>query len=171
MERTMWWSAVSLLIVSWTPGCSGGDSGPSGAAAGEFITCDANTVKVTGTLGGEKVDIAQPAAGGGFSQFNGGQYCTQCNSLGKDPALIDVALRWMGLVANGSTADATGEIVMPSAGPLAGQKLCAGAGTRIRMANDGEMATLQFVVRGIQGGAACADAVSGELHGCYYSPH
>jgi hypothetical protein len=169
MERFDWWSAISVVVVVSSVGCSG-DGGPA-AGAGEFITCDANTVKVTGTLNGEKVDISQPTAGGGFSQLNGGEYCTQCNRPDKDATLIDVTLRWMGLVADGATADATGEIVMPSAGPLAAQKLCVGAGSRIRMANEGEMATLQFAVHGIQGGAACGDAVMGELEGCYYSPH
>jgi hypothetical protein len=73
----------------------------------------------------------------------------------------------MGLVADGSTAAATGDVVMPNMGPLAGEKLCAGAGTQIRMPNQGEAADFQFIIRGLMGGTSCMEARSGELRGCY----
>jgi hypothetical protein len=157
-----------MLLFAMLAGCSG-SSEPPPASSAEFLTCDPGTVKVTGTLQGNPVDITQSSAGGGFSQLNGGDYCTQCNRPSPDPTLIDVQLQWMGLVADGSTASATGQVVMPTTGPLAGEKLCAGAGTLIRMPNQGEAATFQYIIRGLMGAAGCTEARSGELRGCYHS--
>jgi hypothetical protein len=157
------WVSVCVLLAA----CSSSGENPS--TESEFLTCDQGTVKVTGTLQGTPVDITQNPSGSGFSQLNGGQFCTQCIGGSHDPARIDVTLQWMGLVPDGATADATGEVVMPTTGPLAGEKLCAGTGTRIRMARDGEPATLQFIIRGITGAAGCTEARSGELRGCYHS--
>jgi hypothetical protein len=166
-------SAFRTALFTWAPllllaACGSGGSAGQEAEQNQFITCDTGTVKMTGAISGSPVSITQSAAGGGFSQFQGGEYCTQCNRPDHDAALLDVQLRWMGLVSDGSTADATGEVVMPTSGPSAGEKFCAGPGTRIRMANQGEQATLQFAIRGLKGGSACTTEVMGELDGCYH---
>jgi hypothetical protein len=153
----------------WTLLAACGSSSEDPGSASEFLTCDKGTVKVTGTLQGSPVDISQSASGGGFSQLNGGQYCTQCSLPTRDATLVEVNLQWMGLVPNGGMADATGDVTMPTGAPLAGEKLCAGAGTRIRMATKDEAATFQYIIRGLMGGAGCMEARTGELRGCYHS--
>src|SRR5207249_137403 len=139
------WCATLVAIPMFAACGGGGGESPPAQGSSDFITCDASTVKVVGTLSGNPVDIHQSASGSGFSQLNGGDFCTQCFGGSPDPSLIAVTLHWSGLVADGDTADANGNVVMPSSGPRAGETLCSGAGTRIRMANQGEPATLQFV--------------------------
>jgi hypothetical protein len=83
--------ASSIGLSAILTACGSSDENPAGSAA-EFLTCDMNTVKVTGTLDGKPIDITQSSSGGGFSQLNGGEYCTQCSLPTPDPTLIDVQL-------------------------------------------------------------------------------
>ena len=57
---------------------------------------------------------------------------------------------------------ASGKITMAS-GPLAGQALCAGDGTIVRISND----AFQFNVSGIRSGATCDQVHTGTLRGWF----
>jgi hypothetical protein len=160
---------VALMSMGSLLGaCGSSSSGPAagddggGTGPGDFIPCMGTGIWVKGTLEGTPIDLMQSSNGAGFSQLNGGSFCSLC--VAPDPALVDVHLQWMGLIADGETGAATGSIVMPTNAPRAGEKLCAGAGTKIHMVSGG---ILEFVILGIKAGAACDQEVSGDIHGCF----
>ncbi len=129
-----------------------------------LINCAAGTMRIEGSLDGTSVSISQTSATGSWAQTDGGDFASQNNTANFDPSLADVEVHCQNGIVVGASTNATGTIVMPSGGPYEGETFCAGQGTLVRSAADGE---LQWVFKHITGGSSCAVPVAGELRGCF----
>lgn len=153
---------IAMAALSLDPGCGQGASSPEPG-----IACAADEFRLAGQLDGQTIDIREGtvASGGGMTQLSGGQFSTQMVALAPDPSRTKLDLQWAKAMADGDTSDATGTLLMPNSGVLAGQSYCLGNGTKVHMSSDGE--TLRFQLAGIASGSTCATPVAGQLQGCW----
>ena len=124
-------------------------------------------------MGGATVHLEQSPAGGGFSQFQGGQFDTPLDvtingmSLPVDPGDVQLHLKWAGDVVDGSSAAATGTVILPSSAPHGGERLCAPVTASDFHAR--ERRFLQFDLKGLQAESSCTTPIAGRLRGCWAS--
>jgi hypothetical protein len=150
--------AVPVLAMS----C---DAEPDSVTATDFPLCAPGSMHIVGSLDDMSIDLTLPGPSGGLSQGDdGGEYQYQADFL-SDPTEPDLRLTWPRGVVSGKVSPATGTLRLME-GPFAGQSLCAGAGTTIRIPRDESQGTIQFELLDIRSGESCAVAHTGALRGC-----
>jgi hypothetical protein len=130
-----------------------------------LISCAPGTMRLEGVLDGMSIAISQTSETGGWAQTEGGELGAQNNTgSAREPSLADVDLQWHTGITVGRSTAVTGIVVMPTGSAFAGETFCAGDGSIVRSAGDGE---LQWVLKNVTGGSGCAVPVMGELRGCF----
>ena len=141
------------------------DGAPDPVTASDFPLCAPGSMHIVGSLDDMSIDVTLPGPMGGLSQDdNGGEYQYQADFM-SDPTQPDLRLAWPHGVVSDKTSPATGTLRLME-GPFAGQSLCAGAGTTIRIPRDESLGTIQFALLEIRSGEACTVAHTGALRGC-----
>ena len=141
------------------------DADPDPFTQADFPLCAPHTLHVVGTVDGMSVDITVPNGGSGLSQDdNGGDFQFQTEAT-SDPEQAILLLDWEHGVVSDKVTPATATLRL-NEGSFAGQSLCAGAGTTIRIPKDESLGVIQFELVGIRSGDGCTVARTGELRGC-----
>lgn len=149
--------ALACVLV----GCSGGD-GEGGEANGGLMACEPDTFRITGTLDGEAISHSGELGGHGWVQSSAGSTLdTPFEGGGSFHA------EWQGVVADGETFTATGNVNLPVTGPRGGETLEYASGSLTKR-DDGVTFTLSGLTASVQCIAApCPNgAVQGSLQGC-----
>jgi len=150
--------AVPVLAMS----C---DGDPDPFVETGFPLCAPGSMHIVGSLDGMSIDVTLPGPSGGLSQADdGGEYQYQADFM-SDPTEPDLRLTWPRGVVSDKVSPAAGTLRLME-GPFAGQSLCAGVGTTIRIPRDESLGTIQFELLDIRSGEGCAVAHTGALRGC-----
>ena len=156
MNRSL---AIFVLFGAATASCSSSSSGGGGPGA---PTCDPGIARLDGTLSGS----AGNQTIGVTDHFTSSQLqqVSQPSSLDVAGTLMSVHLEWKGLVANGSSAPATGTFLLIDGSNVT--TYCVASGT-IELRDKGA----GWVLDQITSGTTCpgAAALTGTVTGCYGS--
>lgn len=141
--------------------CGGGsdDEGEDGGSGN--VPCVPGELAIEGSLDGEAVSHRGALTGYAWSQLSKGTLDTSFEGGGQFHA------GWQGLVADGQTFAATGNITLPTTGPHGGETLDYASGTFTKL-DDG----VRFKVTGFEQNVQCitapcpSGAVDGTLQGC-----
>ena len=158
MARSFRLSVTALALVLLPLAC---DSSGDTTTTTQPLTCQAGQFRLQGTLGDQSIDIDESSAGGGLTQVDSGEL-----QVGEElgPPATQLHLTWAHGLVDGASSAAAGTLTMGS-GPLAGQALCAGNGTRVTIYKDDKGVGL--VLGGIASGANCETPMDGTLAGCW----
>lgn len=151
-------SALALLST----GC--GSSDDTATTSTQPLTCQAGQFRLQGTVDGQSVDITESSAGGGFDQVDTGELQVGQNPDPSAAPATQLRLTWPHGLLDGQSSAASGTVTLQT-GPLAGQTLCAGNGTRVTIYRDDK--GLGLVLDGLASGANCETPVEGTLAGCW----
>jgi hypothetical protein len=155
-------------------GGSGNGVGGGAGAAATFLGCSGDTsFHLAGNVGGESIDLSEAPTTGGFSQQSNapGPHFRIPNSESEDTEeLVVVFLTWRDTALTGEITAIDGWVRLPVGSPLAGETICAGDGSVMRIPASEDEPTagdFQFVLLGLSRGSDCSNPVSGELRGCF----
>jgi len=157
---------ASLTLAVILAGCSDSSDTPS-----TFIACDLGQLHVEGDIDGMPVNITQSSENSGFGQSEtGGGFWM--NDPFPDGTRMNLSIDWSPSIVDGATSNVTtATLIMPSQPTtvaLAGQTLCAGSGSQIRIPKKSEkVADLQFNLTSLTGGTGCGEAHTGMVRGCW----
>jgi hypothetical protein len=151
-------SALALLPA----GC--GSSDDTTTTSTQPLTCQAGQFRLQGTVDSQSVDITESSAGGGFDQVGTGELQVGQNADPSAPPVTQLHLTWAHGLLDGESSAASGTVTLAT-GPLAGQPLCAGNGTRVTIYKGDK--GLGLVLGGLASGANCETPVQGTLAGCW----
>jgi hypothetical protein len=153
-----------LAVTSIQAGCDGGTKRFLPALdGGANLTCADGEFRLVGTISDQSIDLEDSSAGGGWVRINPANFDTQYSSLAEDPTRTRLSLAWKDDFMK-NTFDATGTLLMGTAGVLPGQSFCLGAGTQVNFPSDNVM---EFKLESLRGGVSCDQVVSGGLIGCF----
>jgi hypothetical protein len=151
-------SIVRVLVLAGPIvglGACGGGSGD------DFLTGQASALQIQGSVDGARIDLTEPASGGGVTQLDTGEF-----DYGAPFAPVatgtSIKLTWPNGLVNGQTGPASGMFTLGS-GPSAGQAFCVGQGSIVRI----EDAGFQFNLTGLKSGSACDQTHAGTLRGWF----
>jgi hypothetical protein len=162
LRRKMLSALFALAMPVLAMSC---DGDPDPFTAADFPLCAPQSMHIVGSLDNMSIDVTLPGPSGGLSQDdNGGDYQYQADFT-SDPTQPDLRLTWPHGVVSDKVSPATGVLRLME-GPFAGQSLCAGVGTTIRIPKDESLGTIQFELAAIRSGDGCTVAHTGELRGC-----
>jgi hypothetical protein len=132
-----------------------------GGSSDDFLTGEPKQMQLQGTLDGMSVSLAEPNTGGISQDNSGGEFDFGGDAISSSTGTT-IKLTWTRSLPDDEQGPATGTLTMGS-GPFAGQALCAGDGTVVRISND----AFQFNVSEIRSGTACDQAHTGTLRGWF----
>ena len=160
-------SARNLLALVATLNAAA--CGDSDASKDDFqvLSCEAQQFRLVGSVDGRAVEISEPTSGG-FVQGNSAVF-DQNRAFGgidPNPEATKVHLEWSGALAHGQSGPVSGIVVLPPNQPRTGQTLCASGDSRVGFSDDGRFG---FHLVSLTGGTNCAEAVQGNLKGCWRS--
>jgi hypothetical protein len=156
---------ASALILA---ACGGSDD--EGGQPGATIACAPDTMRLKGKIEETQVDRTEPISGSGLTQLGEGHFDSMYvgRDLINDPTRSWLVLDWPAGIAHGERSNASGTLVLPSGEKMAGETLCAGAGTFVGFGDDG---MFYFGLRSLATGTDCSAALAGSLDGCWNNPH
>ncbi|HEU5072676.1 MAG TPA: hypothetical protein VFU02_00850 [Polyangiaceae bacterium] len=184
-------SIAVVAAVTCLTACGGDGSGDADSGAGTdgtsevttstgdgsqtaFLACATDTrFHLLGEVDGHAVDIGEAPSTGGLSQQSnppGPHFRIPSATAEDDPQRIVVYLTWEEAVASGEVTPVRGWVRFPSDAPLAGQTICAGAGSEMTIPtrdDEDAIGDFQFHLVELSGGADCAEPLAGELEGCW----
>jgi hypothetical protein len=153
--------------------CGGGGDGSStgGGSTGDDFSgvpsCAMSAFEVRGTVDGMPFTWSLTDVGGFVSQVMTPAELLVTTPSSMPPETTLAEIEWNNLIADGAAVDVSGGYLLsPQGEPLAGMKICPGAGSRVMITADGN--TVEFVLHGLTTGTDCPGStpVTGELLGC-----
>jgi hypothetical protein len=155
-------ASLLALLPLLVAGCDGGDDQAAVTADLATIPCTSNTFRLTGSIDSMSIDVTQPANMGGFTQLPGGDFDSDDNAPGPNLTATNLHLLWPHNITTGDSEAATGTVKIPTS-PFPSETFCVGAGSAVRVSDDG----LQFRLRGLASGTGCSVPRTGELRGSW----
>lgn len=154
-----------------TGGGSSGGSSTGGSSTGDDFSgvpsCATSAFEVRGTVDGMPFTWSLTDVGGFVSQAMTPAELLVTTPSSMPPETTLAEIEWNNLIADGMAVDVSGGYLLsPQGEPLAGMKICPGAGSRVMITADGN--TVEFVLHGLTTGTDCPGSapVTGELLGC-----
>src|SRR3569623_462882 len=159
MKRSLLKKALAstgvLLVCLGVVGCGG--------AADEPISCEKGTFRLVGSIDDMSVDVTQSSQGSEFVQIPPADFATVIEPSLQDPSTTDLRETWTGVIRNGGTSPATATLKHPSC-PFSDDTFCAGAGTTIHVAPEGNSYNINLT--SLTSGPGCATVRRGSLQAC-----
>jgi len=157
------YSAVWCFVL--IAGCGGGDE--KDPIAGGNAVCDVDSFTLQGTLGSDKISYHGELGSYAWVQFG------SSNSLDAD-LLAGGHLRatWDHMISEGSSADITGAITLPSGGARSGAPFNVGSGLLSKLGDE-----VRFDLGSLSESVQCfappcpQNSVAGGLQGCIHWQH
>jgi hypothetical protein len=148
-------ASTVVVLACLAAGC--GDAGD------EPITCDVGTFRLVGSIDDMSIDVTQSSEGSEFVQIAPADFATVTSPSLQDPSTTDLRVMWSGLIPDGGTSAATATLRIPT-GPFPDDTFCAGQGTTVHVAENGN--SYDFNLSSLTSGPGCATVRRGALRAC-----